>query len=216
MNLTNLTFEKLKWHAEHFSVLANDSYIEAYPEFLKYFDSLDKIEKHHLIIASHFVYGWMPTIIHLDIKEIDRVLPLLNAAKSGHILELEELEILKRCINNSMVGLSKLLHFINPTHYAIWDSRIFTYITEKKSQYGIAKAKNYLAYLKKLTKIENHEDYLKLHQLVQKHFKYPISPKRAIEILMFESDRNKKMRNDRFAYTSIIGLEVIKREGHNE
>jgi len=115
-----------------------------------------------------------------------------------------------------MVGLSKLLHFINPTHYAIWDSRIFTYITEKKSQYGIAKAKNYLAYLKKLTEIENHEDYPKLHQLVQKHFKYPISPKRAIEILMFESDRNKKMRNDRFAYTSIIGLEVIKREGHNE
>lgn len=51
---------------------------------------------------------------------------------------------------------------------------------------------------------------------MQKHFKYPISPKRAIEILMFESDRNKKMRNDRFAYTSIIGLEVIKREGHNE
>jgi hypothetical protein len=30
-------------------------------------------------------------------------------------------------INNSMVGVSKLLHFINPERYAIWDRRVASY-----------------------------------------------------------------------------------------
>ncbi|HRL70351.1 MAG TPA: hypothetical protein PLT79_01470, partial [Flavobacterium sp.] len=42
------------------------------------------------------------------------------------------LEIVKKCINNSLVRISKLLHFINPSIYAIWVSRIFRYITRKK------------------------------------------------------------------------------------
>ena len=57
---------------------------------------------------------------------------LLNKAKSGNLLNSEELEIVKKCVNNSLVGTSKLLHFINPSIYAIWDSKIFRNITEKK------------------------------------------------------------------------------------
>lgn len=207
MNFTNLTYENLKRDAERFSLTENDSYIEAYPEFLRYFDLLERIEKHHLIISSHFVYGWMPTIIHLNTKEIDQVIFLLNAVKSGHSLKLEELKTLKYCINKSMVGLSKLLHFINPDKYAIWDSRIYRYITGVKSQYGINKAENYLAYIENLEKIVNHKNYGELHKLIEKHFKYCISSMRAIEILMFETDRNRKSNNDRFVYTSDLGLE---------
>jgi len=189
MKFNNLTYEKLKGDAERFSVGENDSYIKTYPEFLKYFTSLERIEIHHLIISSHFVYGWMPTIIHLEIRDIDQVLLLLNAVKSGQTLNKEEIEKLKSCINNSMVGLSKLLHFINPAEYAIWDSRIFKYITSKKSQYGIDKAENYLDYLGKMKEISNHEDYLFLHNMIEKHFNYSLTPMRAIEILMFETNR---------------------------
>lgn len=166
MNFKNLTYEKLRSDVEKFTLAENDSYIETYPEFLRYFSSLEIIERHHLIISSHFVYGWMPTIIHLDIKDIDQILLLLNAVKSGQILNREEIQRLKSCINNSMVGLSKLLHFINPTDYAIWDSRIFKYITDKKSQYGIDKPENYLAYLENLKTIIAHKDYGELHKLI--------------------------------------------------
>jgi len=114
-----------------------------------------------------------------------------------------------------MVGLSKLLHFINPIDYAIWDSRIFKYITEKKSQYGIDKVENYLAYLEKLREIINLNGYGELHNLVEKQFEYAISPMRAIEILMFETDRNRKSNNDRFIYTPDLGLKVIKKVGNN-
>jgi hypothetical protein len=192
MNFENLTFEKLSADAERFYIVGNNSYVETYPEFLKYFDSINLIEKHHLVISSHFVYGWMPTIIHINTKEIDKVLTLLNAVKAGHILGLEELEILKYCINKSMVGLSKLLHFINPEEYAIWDSRIYRYIKGKNSQYGIDKVENYNQYLSEIREISKHQGYPDLHLIIEKHFGYPLTSMRAIEILIFETERMRK------------------------
>lgn len=191
MNFENLNIEKLKKDAENFSLFANDSYIESYPEFLKYFESIEFIEKHHLIISSHFVYGWMPTIIHLDINNLSEVLVLLNNAKAGHQLNMNEIEVLKYCINNSMVGLSKLLHFVNPDDYAIWDSRIMAYISEKEAKYNIGKAEHYLAYLEKMKEIINQIEYPSLHCSIEKHFNYPLTPLRAVEVLMFATERNK-------------------------
>ena len=123
--MKNLSFENLKKDVETFILTENDSYVDSYSEFINYFKNIDWIEKHNLVIASHFVYGWMPTIIQLDTKNVDEVLSALNAVKAGHSVTESQLEIIKKCINNSMVGTSKLLHFINPNLYAIWDSRIF-------------------------------------------------------------------------------------------
>ena len=74
----------------------------------------------------------------------------------------------KNCINNSLVGLSKLLHFINPQNYAIWDSRIFRFLTEKKSQYGIGNPKMYLQYLEEIKNIEKENGYPEIHKKIQK------------------------------------------------
>jgi len=46
-----------------------------------------------------------------------------------------------------MVGLSKLLHFVIPDNYAIWDGRIYTFIRGTNTASGIDKPKNYLDYL---------------------------------------------------------------------
>jgi hypothetical protein len=194
--LKNLNFETILRDAEKFTLTENYSYAKSYGEFIKFFDNLDaeEINEHHLVIASHFVYGWMPTIIHLNLEQKDKVLFLLNNVKSGHILSMDELEILKKSINNSLVGLSKLLHFINPRDYAIWDSRIFRYLTERKSSYGIDKPQNYLDYLKKIKNISENKDYGKLHDLISRYFEYDIYPTRAIEITMFETDRNRQSR----------------------
>lgn len=207
--LKNLNFETISKDAEKFILTENDSYIRTYPEFLKYFVNIDQIEEHHLIIASHFVYGWMPTIIQLNLEKKDKVLFLLNSAKNGHVLNKSELEILKNSINNSLVGLSKLLHFINPRDYAIWDSRIFRYLTEKKSSYGIDKPENYLKYLNGLKIIAKHKDYAKLHGIIARNFDYEIHPNRAIEITMFETDRNKQQRTDKFIVKTKNEIEKI-------
>lgn len=194
--MKNLNFETIFKDAEKFKRTENDSYIQTYTEFIKYFDKINagEINEHNLVIASHFVYGWMPTIIHLNLEQKDKVLFLLNAVKSGHILTVNELEILKKSINNSLVGLSKLLHFINPRDYAIWDSRIFRYLTEKKSSYGIDRPQLYLDYLNGIKNIAENKDYGKLHDLISRNFEYDIYPTRTIEITMFETDRNRQIR----------------------
>ena len=190
--MKELNLELIKRELEDFSI-ENNSYIDSYIEFIEYFQQLDSIKKHHLIISSHFVYGWMPTIISLNQNNLTEVLMLLNQVKQGHLLNENELSTLKKCINNSLVGLSKLLHFIRPDMYAIWDSRIFKFLTGKKSTYGIDKPILYLKYLKDLKKITDQKEFDQLFQEIKKCFPYQISKFRALEIVMFQSktDDNK-------------------------
>lgn len=184
--MKELNLELVKQELKYFAV-DNNSYIDSYTEFIAYFKQIDTIEKHHLIISSHFVYGWMPTIISLNQDNLSDVLKLLNKVKKGYILEVKELAILKKCINNSLVGLSKLLHFIRPDKYAIWDSRILKFLTGKKGTYGIDKPILYLNYLQDLQKITDQKEFDHLFQEIQKNFHYPISKLRAVEFVMFQS-----------------------------
>jgi len=184
--MKELNLELIKKELEYFAV-DNNSYIDSYTEFIEYFQQINTIEKHHLIISSHFVYGWMPTIITLNQDNLPEVLKLLNQVKQGQLLTANELAILKNCINNSMVGLSKLLHFIRPDIYAIWDSRIFKFLTGKKSTYGINKPTAYLKYLLDIKKITDQKEFHQLFQEIQENFNYPISKFRAIELVMFQS-----------------------------
>lgn len=192
MNFENITLERLesdlkalKYHSE------NDSYLQTYPEFIRYFKSIPhgQISEHHLVIASHFVYGWMPTIIHLGTEKLEETLFYFRAAHAGTLLNEEELHKLKWVINNSMVGLSKLLHFMNPQTYAIWDSRIFRYATGKKTSYGIDQPANYLTYLNRLQELKDHPEYMGLHRQIEDHYGQELTPMRAMELVMFESDK---------------------------
>ncbi|MGB0880195.1 MAG: hypothetical protein ACPGTO_06480 [Polaribacter sp.] len=191
----DLSFEKIKRDFKKFSLTENDSYIETYPEFISYFGRLNIIEKHHLVISSHFVYGWMPTIIKINLNNTDSILSLLNSVKNGSLLSEKELKLLKECINNSLVGVSKLLHFINPNNYAIWDSRIYRYLTNLEAyDYRIGNAKMYNHYLNELKKISKNANYPDLHFKIESHFGYELTPMRAIEIVMFESDRKTQLK----------------------
>lgn len=190
MNFKNLSIENLNHDAENITIDKKNSYIKAYPEFIKYFETNRPIKEHHLIIGSHFIYGWMPTILTLKLDNVDEVLRLFNEVRNGKVLIEAELETLKTCINNSMVGLSKLLHFINPVNYAIWDSRILNYCTGQSSQYGIDKPKNYIAYIEILNEISKEKQFNELYATIKKHFDYPITAMRAIEIIMFQTNKN--------------------------
>jgi len=190
---TIFNFNQLKEEVRTFSISSDTSYQESYKEFIQYFKKNKKITRHNLYISSHFVYGWMPTIINLKIEDEETILKLLNNARKPKLLSEEELMILKKSINNSMVGLSKLLHFINPKQYPIWDRRVFRYLTKKKSSYGIDKPKIYLEYVSLVHEIARHKNYLKLHQKIEKKIGYEVSPMRAIEVVLFETDKKTQM-----------------------
>ena len=111
----------------------SDPYLPVYYQLLAHIAALPApLELVHAVVCVHIVYGWMPTILDpLGVsKAVDenpkRLLHVLNAARSATEPKLneEDFNLLRGFANNSTVGASKLLHFLNPCVYPIWDSRV--------------------------------------------------------------------------------------------
>lgn len=172
----------------------NTSYLLSYNYFVDYFKKLTFVKEEHVAIAAHFVYGWMPTILDLDHAKIDKVAASLNKIKNNEGLSVTELETVKKCVNNSLVGASKLLHFVSPNHYAIWDSNIFRYFSTKRSTYGIDKVEHYLQYLEALKSFAETSTFQRLKPKIEA-LCHPVSDLRAIEFVLFESVRLQKQKS---------------------
>jgi len=106
------------------------------------------------------VYGWMPTVPKtlnigsITTETIDQIAGI--DSESGMTNFLRDLE--KPLINNSWVGTSKLLHFLNTEYFPIWDSRIARVVDNAgavnesdnlKSNY-MGKKTNYLNYVEEM------------------------------------------------------------------
>jgi hypothetical protein len=89
------------------------------------FDELDWVAA---VAILHMVYGWMPTMLrpipHHSPAQRDELLRCLVAVRDGNFLGSDDLTIVERFANGSIVGASKLLHVLNPENYVIWDSRV--------------------------------------------------------------------------------------------
>jgi len=102
-----------------------DWYAKSYEIFTA--QPLETINDFWKIVA--FAYSWMPTIprIHYDKLDIpvDRLMDKLQALKKGKAEQIPFLfELLVPVINNSVVGTSKVLHFIAPKIVPIYDSKV--------------------------------------------------------------------------------------------
>ena len=164
-----------------------DSYLLSYPEFIAYFAGLDEITHHNLIIAANFTYGWMPTILTFKSRDFAAGVEILNAARSQDVVGEHDLNSLRSLIGNSMVGVSKLLHFANPSLYAIWDSRVCTYVSGSSSQAQIQKPRNYLAYLDNCHEITNDGRFAPIHASMNRKIGYEVTAYRALELVMYRS-----------------------------
>lgn len=120
----NIPLDKFFRDGTNFVIKRQSDYL-SYPEFLKYFSDIKTITRHNLTIGINFTYGWMPTIFDFRSDNFDEALDILNEAKIGNKPTTDNLVLLKGLLNNSLVGTTKLLHFINPDNFAIWDSRVY-------------------------------------------------------------------------------------------
>jgi len=184
-----ITIESLIKEAENFEI-ENKSDLISYPEFIEYFKSISEINKHNLIIGINFTYGWMPTIFDFRTteieKNIDLAVEILNRAKSGKDLETKDYELLKSLLNNSLVGSTKLLHFINPEKYAIWDSRVFRFLfNQEPYDYRIGNVQNFIEYQKLLDNLTKDKRFPEFFKLVNSKLEYKPTNFRALELIMF-------------------------------
>lgn len=93
--------------------------------------------------------------------------------------------MLKGLIDNSLVAVSKLLHFVRPDLYAIWDSRVYTYVNGSYSQYLIQMPRNYLAFLDNCGEIIQDGRFRPVHASMNQKIGYEVSPLRALELVMY-------------------------------
>lgn len=162
------------------------SYFQTYPYFLKFFIK-EYITLDDIVIGISFVYSWMPTILKsIDLKDEKTLVDLINRAKRGEELSIKDLEYLKSVFNNSLVSTSKLLHFVNPEKFAIWDSKVYRSIFNEESHgYKVEKPETYLRYLALLHELKQDMNFNKFHSLVNKKVGYDVSAIRALEIGFF-------------------------------
>ena len=170
--------------------IEQNSYLNSYPEFLRYFENIEEIAKHDFIIGINFSYGWMPTIFEFKSENFDEVVIILNKVKGGLIPVVDELNILKTMINNSLVGTSKLLHFISPSLIPIWDSRVYKYLLGRNhSQNSISNPVQFLDYIKFCDNVIQEIKFPELKNYMEMQVGYEMSPMRIVEIVMYLNGR---------------------------
>ncbi|MBI5293180.1 MAG: hypothetical protein HY872_14995 [Chloroflexi bacterium] len=81
------------------------------------------LERFHQIATM--AYGWMPRIVRLDSNFIEDALAASIAAQTAtpETLAAVPFSAIASCLH-SVVGASKVLHFINPAVFPIWDRGI--------------------------------------------------------------------------------------------
>jgi len=187
----NITVDKFFHDGNGFEIQRRSDYL-SYPEFLRYFSDLKTITRHNLIIGINFTYGWMPTIFDFRSDRFDEALNILNSAKKGIMPTIGELNLLKGLLNNSLVGSTKLLHFINPDKFAIWDSRVYRYLTGKEPYDNrIGDCSVYLAYLDFCVYLITQKEFKSMHERVENHVGYSMTPLRIAELIMYSNGAKK-------------------------
>jgi len=183
--MTKVTVGQIARDERDVQLEPGDTYLLSYPEFVAYFANLDAVTRHNLIIAANFVYGWMPRTLRFRSQDFDLAVTILNAAKSGSTIGERELSLLKDLIDNSMVAVSKLLHFVRPDLYVIWDRRVYTYVHGKYSQQQIQKPGNYFAFRDNCREITQDARFKPVHASMNRKIGYEVSPLRALELVMY-------------------------------
>lgn len=165
------------------------SYIRSYPHILASLASCQVLTEQDFICGAHMVYGWMPTILEIHATESLGVLDgvsLLHKARIQGQLSCSEIQRLAQLVNRSVVGASKLLHFVNPEAFAIWDSRIYRFIYEQTPhQNRVNNAAAYERYLMLLQQLRQDERFPVFHASINQKMGYPVSALRALEVVMF-------------------------------
>lgn len=163
------------------------SYLRSYNHLLAFFKE-KVLDESSLIQGAFMIYGWMPKTLNIckfDVS-IAFVLQSLKRLQDANNFDVKDLEVVKGFTNNSIVGASKLIHFIYPDQFPIWDSKICSKLFEGNVHYQVEKIENYLLYLKSIRKFKSHTACVGFTKEFKKTH-YEITSIRAAELMIFLS-----------------------------
>jgi len=149
-------------------------------------------------MCSTMVYGWMPRVLRLNADYIARAASGLRRARLVTETSCDEHVVrdLAACLS-SVVGASKILHFVNPAIFPIWDSNVEKIHSLKPvSQHHMQQVRNYVAYFNHvhaLRRSAQFPDFFQKYNGVNRERlaqlgidPYQVTEVRAIEATVFE------------------------------
>ncbi len=194
MNLNDLNpaIEKIT-DSPAVSELRAVTYLWTYPSIRAIVEGRSEIDMcvfHQLETAA---YGWMPRVVRIDPKYVELALEAINKALQARRDTISEVDLMSIAKSlHSLVGASKVLHFINPTVFPIWDSRIEGHrLGRKPSQNHMDDPANLSSYICNVLEIVQDEGFPEFYRGFQFAFEqrllachispYSVSEVRAVE-----------------------------------
>lgn len=165
-------------------------YLKSYWSLLKLAENTSDDPNHiGLRALSLATYGWIPTIPKRDnFERFQCNTPVQSIKAIGTRSEAEEF-IGNMCkdapINYSWIGTSKLLHFLSPDAFPIWDRKIAQHFDLSNSQYN--KLERYIEYTQfmhtQVAKVGNSFD--EMVGLINSQYGYKPCKMRYLEFYLF-------------------------------
>lgn len=178
------------------SDLRQYTYLSTYPYLLK-LAQVNNMKIDHLSQLTFMVYGWMPRTLRIDNTYLASTLNAVKAASKTSLNDFDSVPIqnIANCLR-SVVGASKLLHFINPKVYPIWDSKIQAFRGFPTRNSNMQRMDNYLAYVRDVHAIVEEKGFNNFYTQFNEAYRerleqsqievYKVGPLRAIELSVFE------------------------------
>ena len=177
------------------------TYFATYPSILAVGGAATPIALSGLHQLAVIAYGWMPRIVRLDPQHARAALTVVQQAQAASAASAAKLRIspLADCLR-SVVGASKVLHFVNPRVFPIWDSNIerFRQRIEPSAAY-MSQVQNYQTYMNDVHAIRKAPAFkaffvsfsraLNRWLVLMGISPYSVSEVRAIELAAFELSR---------------------------
>jgi hypothetical protein len=173
--------------AVRFTDSGQDPYRRSYETLLRFFECRSAITADDVILGAHLVYAWMPCVLAIEpARSVGDAAALLERARAGDDLGPAEIGALAATLGNSVVAASKLLHFVAPSRWPIWDRNV-------RKGFGISihrsDVASYLHYVARLRRVSECDAFAGSVRRVSDGLGYEVSPLRAAELLLFEAGR---------------------------
>lgn len=174
------------------------AYLLTYPHICALVQPGTAVTRTTFLQLAAMTYGWMPRILRLDTSYLSTAVTALQQGATATPQTIRSIAVkdLAACLH-SVVGASKMLHFVNPAVFPIWDSKIESLrLGRDPSATHMDNDTNYLSFVDEVhaIRLENgfrsfYADLLRVYgarQLAMGIASYPISEVRAVEAAAFE------------------------------
>lgn len=166
-----------------------DTYIKTYQSLVSFCSMQYPFNEKTFLQASLMTYGWMPTTFKIK-GDINKSILAVNRLIEKEEPDPDLMAVAQKTINNSIVGLSKLLHFAKPAVFPIWDSRIASIQFDIKHQYAYNKPQPYKMYFELIhNAIASSDIVTEIRNYAKERIPYQVTDVRAVEFYIFSGNR---------------------------